>query len=239
MAGAVTRRRGQLARRARRTRWVRSSTSSTRWAWTSAATATRITVRGAAPGRRRATGRWTSTPRPIPAWPRTSSRPPRCCSPRPRDGAPIHEAIFEDRLEWLADLRTMGACVDIADAHHAAITGPRGCTAPRWRWATCAPARRSILGALAAEGRATIHGVAPRPAWLREHRAQVPRPGRPDRARARGGDPARRHEDRHRPRDRQRPRLRQGQGHRHPRAVGRGRQRETTRSSPWARRPAR
>ena len=54
----------------------------------------------------------------------------------------LHETIFEDRLEWMDELRRMGAQVDLHDAHHASITGPSRCTAPRSRWATCAPARR-------------------------------------------------------------------------------------------------
>src|SRR5712671_6220065 len=36
----------------------------------------------------------------------------------------VHEAIFEDRLEWLAEVRRMGARVEMLDAHHAEIEGP-------------------------------------------------------------------------------------------------------------------
>src|SRR5262249_58808836 len=35
----------------------------------------------------------------------------------------VHEAIFEDRLEWLTGLQAMGASIDITDTHHAAIHG--------------------------------------------------------------------------------------------------------------------
>ena len=36
----------------------------------------------------------------------------------------IHETIFEDRLEWMDELRRMGATIEITDTHHATITGP-------------------------------------------------------------------------------------------------------------------
>jgi UDP-N-acetylglucosamine 1-carboxyvinyltransferase len=36
----------------------------------------------------------------------------------------VHEAIFEDRLEWLSEVRRMGATVEMPDAHHATIHGP-------------------------------------------------------------------------------------------------------------------
>src|SRR3954454_17344359 len=36
----------------------------------------------------------------------------------------IHEAIFEDRLEWLAEVAKMGAKVTMLDARHATIDGP-------------------------------------------------------------------------------------------------------------------
>ena len=36
----------------------------------------------------------------------------------------VHETIYEDRLEWLSDLRRMGAQARIIDAHRAVITGP-------------------------------------------------------------------------------------------------------------------
>ncbi len=36
----------------------------------------------------------------------------------------LHETIYEDRLEWLAELRKMGAAVALLDSHHAEITGP-------------------------------------------------------------------------------------------------------------------
>ena len=36
----------------------------------------------------------------------------------------VHEAIFEDRLEWLSEVRRMGARIDMPDGHHATIDGP-------------------------------------------------------------------------------------------------------------------
>ena len=76
-------------------------------------------------------------------WPRTSSRRPRCCSPRRRARRNVHETIFEDRLEWMSELRRMGA-----DDRHPRQPprrdhgSQRSSTAPRSRSATCAPAPR-------------------------------------------------------------------------------------------------
>ena len=55
----------------------------------------------------------------------------------------VHEAVFEDRIEWLAELRKLGARIDIEDPHHASIHGParlHGGEAPS---ATSVPVRRS------------------------------------------------------------------------------------------------
>ena len=54
----------------------------------------------------------------------------------------VHEAVFEDRLEWLSELRRMGARIDIADNHHATIHGRTPLRARTPRSATFAPARR-------------------------------------------------------------------------------------------------
>ena len=72
----------------------------------------------------------------------TSSRRRACCSPRPTGTSRVHEAIFEDRIEWLAELRKLGADIDIADAHHASITGP--IAPPRGRDGDRRPARRRL-----------------------------------------------------------------------------------------------
>ena len=54
----------------------------------------------------------------------------------------VHETIFEDRLEWLGELRKMGADVQLIDDHHAAIAGPS--QAPRGRGRDRRPACRRL-----------------------------------------------------------------------------------------------
>lgn len=71
----------------------------------------------------------------------------------------IHEAIFEDRLEWMDELRKMGASVDIADSHHATVSGPARLHGAEV-WMTDLRAGASlILGALRADGESFIHGA--------------------------------------------------------------------------------
>src|SRR5215210_684813 len=54
----------------------------------------------------------------------TDLQPPTCVLLTQADGiSTVHEAIFEDRLEWLTDLKRMGARVEIRDNHHATIRG--------------------------------------------------------------------------------------------------------------------
>src|SRR3954451_14698130 len=55
----------------------------------------------------------------------TDLQPPTCVLLTQANGrSNVHETIFEDRLEWLGELRRMGADVDIVDGHHARIGGP-------------------------------------------------------------------------------------------------------------------
>jgi UDP-N-acetylglucosamine 1-carboxyvinyltransferase len=71
----------------------------------------------------------------------------------------VHEAIFEDRLEWMTELKSMGANVRLVDKHHATI---RGRTPLRGADADISDLRAGaslILAALAAEGTSTIHGA--------------------------------------------------------------------------------
>jgi UDP-N-acetylglucosamine 1-carboxyvinyltransferase len=71
----------------------------------------------------------------------------------------VHEAIFEDRLEWMSELRLMGADIDIADDRHATI---RGRTPLRGTVVEIGDLRAGaslILAALAADGTTTIHGA--------------------------------------------------------------------------------
>jgi UDP-N-acetylglucosamine 1-carboxyvinyltransferase len=90
----------------------------------------------------------------------TDIQPPTCVLLTQAAGTSrVHEAIFEDRLEWLSELRKLGARVDIEDAHHASITGP---TRLRGADASIGDLRAGaslILAALAAEGTSVIHGA--------------------------------------------------------------------------------
>ena len=55
----------------------------------------------------------------------TDVQPPTCVLLTQASGTSrVHESVFEDRIEWLAELRKLGARIDIVDAHNAAIHGP-------------------------------------------------------------------------------------------------------------------
>ncbi len=71
----------------------------------------------------------------------------------------VHEAIFEDRLEWLSELARMGASVEMADSHHAALTGPGRLHGAEVEMGDLRAGASLILAALAAEGTSTIHGA--------------------------------------------------------------------------------
>ncbi len=71
----------------------------------------------------------------------------------------LHETIFEDRLEWLAELRRMGAQVDLHDPHNASIKGPARLHGAEVAMGDLRAGASLILAALAAEGTSTIHGA--------------------------------------------------------------------------------
>jgi UDP-N-acetylglucosamine 1-carboxyvinyltransferase len=71
----------------------------------------------------------------------------------------VHEAIFEDRLEWLSELRRMGADINIRDPHHAQITGPASLRGTEVEIGDLRAGASLILAALAAQGTTTIHGA--------------------------------------------------------------------------------
>ncbi len=71
----------------------------------------------------------------------------------------VHEAIFEDRLEWLSELRRMGADITIRDPHHALITGPASLRGTEVEIGDLRAGASLILAALAARGTTTIHGA--------------------------------------------------------------------------------
>ncbi len=90
----------------------------------------------------------------------TDLQPPACVLLTQATGVSrVHEAIFEDRIEWLTELRKLGARIEIEDAHHAAIEGP---TRLHGAEATIGDLRAGaslILAALAADGASQIHGA--------------------------------------------------------------------------------
>ncbi|HYI21208.1 MAG TPA: UDP-N-acetylglucosamine 1-carboxyvinyltransferase, partial [Candidatus Limnocylindrales bacterium] len=68
----------------------------------------------------------------------------------------LHETIFEDRLEWLGELRRLGANVELHDEQHASIHGPSTLTGGEVEMGDLRAGASLILGALAAEGTSVI-----------------------------------------------------------------------------------
>jgi UDP-N-acetylglucosamine 1-carboxyvinyltransferase len=71
----------------------------------------------------------------------------------------VYESIFEDRLEWLAEVRRMGASVEVLDPHHATISGPSALVGTEVEIGDLRAGASLILAALAATGTTTIHGA--------------------------------------------------------------------------------
>jgi UDP-N-acetylglucosamine 1-carboxyvinyltransferase len=71
----------------------------------------------------------------------------------------VHEAVFEDRLEWLTELRRMGANVEVLDPNHATIEGPSKLVGTEVEIGDLRAGASLILAALAATGTTTIHGA--------------------------------------------------------------------------------
>ncbi len=90
----------------------------------------------------------------------TDLQPPTCVLLSQASGtSQVHEAIFEDRLEWLSELRRMGAAVEIDDPHHAAISGPARLHGAEVEIGDLRAGASLMLAALAADGTTTIHGA--------------------------------------------------------------------------------
>lgn len=71
----------------------------------------------------------------------------------------VHETIFEDRLEWLGELRKMGGEVRLLDDHHAELDGPSRLRGAEVEIGDLRAGASLILAALAADGTTTIHGA--------------------------------------------------------------------------------
>jgi UDP-N-acetylglucosamine 1-carboxyvinyltransferase len=90
----------------------------------------------------------------------TDLQPPTCVLLTQASGiSHVHETIFEDRLEFLAELRRMGAEVDILDPHHATIGGPSRLHGAEVEIGDLRAGASMMLAALAADGPSTIHGA--------------------------------------------------------------------------------
>ena len=90
----------------------------------------------------------------------TDLQPPTCVLLTQAEGeSRVHEAIFEDRLEWLAEARRMGVVADTTDAQHATITGRAALHGAEVEIGDLRAGASLILAALAADGTSTIHGA--------------------------------------------------------------------------------
>ena len=76
-----------------------------------------------------------------------------------RGSSHVNETIFEDRLDWVSEIRRMGADIDIVDPHHAVITGRARLRGAEVEIGDLRAGASLILAALAAEGETTIHGA--------------------------------------------------------------------------------
>jgi UDP-N-acetylglucosamine 1-carboxyvinyltransferase len=90
----------------------------------------------------------------------TDLQPPTCVLLTQAEGVSrVTETVFEDRLEWLVELRRRGAQIEIVDQHHATIHGPTRLHGADVEIGDLRAGASLILAALAAEGVTTIHGA--------------------------------------------------------------------------------
>jgi UDP-N-acetylglucosamine 1-carboxyvinyltransferase len=71
----------------------------------------------------------------------------------------VHEAIFEDRLEWTGELAKMGAKIELKGPQRAIVHGPAKLHAASVEISDLRAGASLILGALAAEGTSSIGGA--------------------------------------------------------------------------------
>jgi UDP-N-acetylglucosamine 1-carboxyvinyltransferase len=71
----------------------------------------------------------------------------------------VRETIFEDRLEWLTELRKMGASIQLKSPHEAWIDGPSQLKAASVEISDLRAGASLILAALAADGTSSIGGA--------------------------------------------------------------------------------
>jgi UDP-N-acetylglucosamine 1-carboxyvinyltransferase len=71
----------------------------------------------------------------------------------------VHESIFEDRLEWTAELAKMGAQIELEDPQRAIVHGPSRLRAASVEISDLRAGASLILAALAADGTSSIGGA--------------------------------------------------------------------------------
>jgi UDP-N-acetylglucosamine 1-carboxyvinyltransferase len=90
----------------------------------------------------------------------TDLQPPTAVLLTQANGASkIHETIFEDRLEWMSELRKMGATFHLKGRQRAVIEGPAKLKAADVEISDLRAGASLILAALAAEGTSSIRGA--------------------------------------------------------------------------------
>lgn len=90
----------------------------------------------------------------------TDLQPPTCVLLTQAVGTSrVHETVFEDRLEWLAELARMGADVTVHDSHHATIRGRTRLRGATTEIGDLRAGASLILAALAAEGESVVRGA--------------------------------------------------------------------------------
>ena len=118
-----------------------------------------IEVDGSAPRHRRATAPPTSRPPPYPGL-ATDLQPPTSVLLTQATGVShVHEAIFEDRLEWLTEVAGWAPRSTMQDAQHATIEGRSKLVGADVEIGDLRAGASLILAALAAKGTTTIHGA--------------------------------------------------------------------------------
>ena len=76
-----------------------------------------------------------------------------------RGDSKVHEAIFEDRLEWTGELNKMGAKIELKSPQRAVVHGPAKLHAADVEISDLRAGASLILGALAADGTSSIGGA--------------------------------------------------------------------------------
>ena len=117
-----------------------------------------IEVRGAAPGSGEYRAHDVATA-PYPGLATDLQSPTSVLLSQASGTSTVNETIFEDRLEWLAQLRRLGARVDLLDDHHARIHGPASLRGAEVEMGDLRAGASLILAALAADGESLIHGA--------------------------------------------------------------------------------